>query len=163
MSRFGTIPPEPPRIATLEPLAPAVRRAVLLVQADVERETGARPRVYETLRTDMRQAFLHGFGRTYDDGRGKVTQVKSAHTGWHFYGCAADLIHPTRAWNAPEDWWLVLGEAAIRHGLGWGGDWPMRDLPHVQWGRCRISPSPRAAELFAQGGYPAVWAAVGAM
>lgn len=175
MSTTLHLPPPPaaapPRIAALEELAPAVRRAVLRTCDEVAQATGARPLVFETLRTPERQAYLFGFGRTWDDGRGLVTYSRDADESWHFYGLAADLIHPTLHWRAPESWWVALGHAARHHGLRWGADWDhdwqtaderFVDRPHVQWLRCKRAPSPRAARLFAEGGRTAVWREVGA-
>lgn len=161
-----------PRDSRLEVLNPAFRAKLELVMDDVERETGARPIVYETLRSSARQRYLWGFGREYDDGRGIVTHSMNADETWHGFALAADLIHPTLEWNAPESWWLALGRAARRHGLRWGADWndngtmsdeSFIDRPHVQWGApMRRSPSPRAVLLRVQGGLPAVWREVGA-
>jgi hypothetical protein len=47
--------------------------------------------------------------------------------------------------------------------LDWGGDWTVRDLPHVQWGKCKASPSYVARGLYASGDVEAVWKAVGAV
>lgn len=172
VARFGVVPPEPARVAALDVLAPAMQRAVARVLDDVEAATGARPRVFETVRTDERQRFLYGFGRAYDDGRGRVTGVATARGGWHFYGLAVDCIHPTRAWDAPRAWWLALGGAYARHGLRWGADWNANgrtddetflDFPHGQWGRCKVSPSALSRTLHAAGGNPAVWRAVRAL
>jgi len=117
--------------------------------------------VAETLRTDARQQFLFGFGRTWDDGRGIVTHSETALDTWHHYGLAADLVHRNKGWEAPQAWWQELGTAAKALGLEWGGDWTFRDYPHVQWGApMRRSPSPSAAQLLAAGGTPAVWTRV---
>jgi hypothetical protein len=133
---------------------------------------GHDPVVWETLRTHERQHYLYGFGRDYDDGRGIVTHSRSADETWHGFGLAADVISASKRWDAPDDFWRALERAAEAEGLVCGGDWDGDDLtterfsdrPHVQWGRpMRRSPSPRAARLFAAGGYPAVWRDVGAL
>lgn len=155
-------PPEVPRIWTLDRLAPRFRRAVEAILADVSKE-----KVFETLRTDERQVFLYGFGRDYDDPigpRGAVTNARTAMGGWHFYGLAVDIVEDDRTpWIAPAAFWQALGLAAERHGCKWGGRWKRVDLPHIQWGRCRKSPSQRARELYASGGREAVWREVGAL
>ena len=100
-------------------------------------------RVFETLRTDDRQRFLYGFGREYDDGRGVVTNSRTAMDTWHGFGLAVDIVDRAKLWNAPDDFWWVLGTSARRHGLVWGADWNgnwssaderFMDRPHIQWG-----------------------------
>lgn len=158
--------PKPPaevqRQRSLDTLAPRFRAAVerLLVEM---RKAGFKPVVFEALRTDARQEFLYGFGRRYDDGRGRVTNAPNTDTTWHGYGLAVDIVDATCGHAAPAAFWNALGVAARDEGLVWGGDWKMRDLPHVQWGApMRESPSARAVELREQGGLPAVWKVVGA-
>ncbi len=153
-------------------LAPKFLAALVATCDGVERETGVRPHIFETLRTQARQRFIYGFGRTWDDGRGVVTHSEDADESWHYehYGLAADLIHPALKWAAPSSFWSAIGRHAQANGLTWGGDWdgnaatPERfvDRPHVQWGKCRRSPSPRARRIVDTLGTPALWAEVGA-
>lgn len=156
-------PPEPKRQHSLDVLAPKVQIAVRAVLADME-AAGFRPLVFETLRSDERQAWLYGFGRAWDDAqpRGVVTKLQTA--GWHRYGLACDIVeNDATPWDATPDFWQALGDSAKRNGLKWGGDWRSKDLPHVQHGSCRISPSNRSSILYDAGGYEAVWREVGAL
>lgn len=169
--RFGVIPAEVPVVRDVSVLAPRFRSAIDRVLATM-RGLGLDPIVTETLRTHERQAFLYGFGRTYDDGRGIVTYSQDADETWHGFGLAVDIISAAKRWHAPPEFWDALGRAAARERLRWGGDWDMdgnpknetfRDLPHVQWGSpMRRSPSPRAARLLVTHGVDAVWREVGA-
>jgi hypothetical protein len=153
--------PRPPKAVavdrTVVHLAPKFREAVLATLAQLPDA-----RLEETVRTAARQSFLYGFGRDYDDGRGVVTNASTALYSWHGYGLAADIVHAQLAWKAPPAWWRLMGEVAKAHGLDWGGDWSHADLPHVQWGNCKPSPSDLARTLYASGGAAAVWRAVGA-
>lgn len=164
MPKLPLPPAEVPRLSAVEHLAPRFRGALLAVCEDV-REAGWPPLIYETLRTDARQQFLFGFGRLYSDGRGVVTHSADADETWHGFGLAADVVHATKYWSAPSEFWEALGNAARRHRLEWGGDWvSFRDRPHLQWGPpMRRSPSPRAARLRESGGLPAVWREVNAL
>lgn len=157
-------PPEIPRLSAVEHLAPRFRVALLQVLDELRTEHWP-PLVFETLRTDARQQWLHGMGRSYSDGRGVVTHSRDADETWHGFGLAADVVHARAYWSAPSEFWTALGAAARRCGLVWGGDWPgFPDRPHLQWGGpMRRSPSPRAARLRESGGLPAVWAEVGAI
>lgn len=155
MSVFGKVPIEPPRQFRLDGLAPLFADALSLVLAEMPDAM-----CYETVRTNERQAFLFGFGRDYDDGRGVVTHAHDAMHGWHGFNLAADVIHKTKRWDAGEAWFLHLGTVAERHGLDWGGRWRMRDLPHLNWGKCKPAPSDEARRLYAVGGLHAVWSAV---
>lgn len=163
------LPPAPAEVrapvnASLDGLAPQFRAALVAMCDAVEAAGHARPRIFETLRTAERQRYIYGYGRTWDDGRGVVTNSRTHLTTWHGFGLAADVIHPTLHWNAPAAWWTAVGEAARAAGLEWGGDWAsFPDRPHVQWGKCRRSPSDRARSLLAGPvGVAAVWREVGA-
>lgn len=157
-------PPEIPRITALDALAPRFRAAIEAV-LDRLRVSTYDPIVAESIRTHERQAFLYGFGRGYDDGRGVVTNSRDADETWHHFGLAVDVWSRSRLWNAPAEFWAMLGKEAKAQGLAWGGDWSrFPDRPHVQWGPpMRRSPSPRAARLLAEGGVEAVWREVGAV
>lgn len=155
--RLPLPPREVPVDRSLAQLAPQFRGAVARVLWQLPTA-----RLEETFRTPERQAFLYGFGRDYDDGRGIVTQAPTALYSWHGYGLGADLVHATMKWDAPRSWFRLLGEVAQAHGLTWGGTWKRPDLPHVQWGKCKDSPSDDARRLYAEGGLHAVWRAVGA-
>lgn len=162
-------------IRSLHVLAPKFRLEVDRVIHDLVHD-GLDAVVYETLRTNERQAYLFGFGRLYSDGRGVVTHSRTADQTWHGFGLAADIISRKHGWDAPAAFWQALGDRARARGLRWGFDWDMdgvptdadpderfADRPHVQWGApMRRSPSPRAVQLRATGGLEAVWREVGA-
>lgn len=160
--------PKPPAeikvIRSLDVLAPKFRAALERL-IDAMHAKGLDATIAESLRTNERQAFLYGFGREYDDGRGVVTNSETGYTSWHFYGLAVDIISSSQEWSAPERFWQTLGLYAHREGLTWGGSWEkFPDKPHVQWGPpMRQSPSLRAKELYLNGGIEAVWREVGAM
>lgn len=170
-TRLPKPPAEVPVERSLVLVAPKLREAVERVCADL-RAWDYTPLIAETLRTTARQSFLYGFGRDYDDGRGVVTHSATADETWHGYGLAVDIVCARQLWNAPRDFWEVLGTSARRHGLVWGGDWNANwsstderfvDRPHIQWGApMRRSPSPRAAEIARTQGREAVWREVGA-
>lgn len=156
-------PAEVPVIRSLDVLAPKFRLAVDRTLHALALQ-GRAATVSETLRTDARQAFLYGFGRTYDDGRGIVTNARTVDTTWHGYGLAVDVIASGAGWNAPAAFWTALGAAAEAEGLTWGGRWDgLPDRPHLQWGQCRRSPSVTAVKLKRAGGLEAVWREVNAV
>lgn len=169
---FGTVPIEVRAVRDLSVLAPKFRAAL---ERGIARlmAMGFDPVVVETLRTHDRQEYLYGFGRDYDDGRGRVTFSRDADETWHGYGLAADVIPRKDGYAAPRWVWDTYGRAWQAEGLRWGADWDhdgsttnetFLDFPHVQWGPpMRRSPSPRAARLLATGGPPAVWREVGAI
>lgn len=154
--RFGTVPREPPVRQSLDGLAPQFRAAIARVLADVPDAV-----VAESLRTKERCAWLYGFGREYDDGRGLVTHATYL-TGWHPMGLAVDLIHRVHGWNATSGFWDALNDAACNHELTWGGAWKMKDLPHVQWGGMPATPQPSHHSAVLMGGLESVWRYVGA-
>lgn len=158
-ARLPKPPAGVPASNDLSLVAPRFRAAVERV-LDRMRKLGFDAVVFEAVRTPERQAFLWGFGREYDDGRGIVTHAPTAWRSWHVYGLAVDIISDSKGWNAPEAFWDALGAAARAEHLTWGGDWhgEQCDRPHVQWGLpMRDTPSWRAKKLRDEGGNQAVW------
>jgi hypothetical protein len=160
---FGSIiPPEPPRLVALAPLPDVFEGRVRALLADLATH-GADSYVREAERTAARQEWLWGFGRLYDDGRGRVTNAKSPLWSWHFYDLAVDIVERQREDNAPASYWRLLQGLAHANGLGSGLDWvTLTDAPHVQLGGMKAGPSNYARLLYATGGKSAVWRAVGA-
>lgn len=162
MSKLPKPPKEVPAERGLQHLAPKMREKVIAVLEDM-REQGLDPFVAETIRTPERVAYLHGFGRLYDDGRGRVTEVRDPLTGMHPYGLAVDIWSVSKLWKASETFWDALAGAARKHGLEAGADWKRRDRPHIQWRLPDTStPTPRMRQLKQNGGNEAVWRHVGA-
>lgn len=158
MTAFGIVPPEPPRIFTLDDCAPFFVAEVRNLLDDLKAQ-GYPPLIFESIRTPERQAWLYGFSREYDDGRGEVTRAATALNGWHAYGLAVDIIHRDRGWKA-EGFFTAMRAAMPKYGLA---PCMASDKPHVQWGKCRKTPSAESRKLFAAGGREAVWKAVGAI
>jgi hypothetical protein len=156
-------PQEPPADQSIECLAPGFRKKLTAMLAHLA-SIGFDPVISESCRSDERQAWLYGFGREWDDGRGKVTNAATGDHSWHKFGLAVDVVSLAHGWDAPETFWKALGACAHVEGLAWGGDWTgFEDRPHVQFGLpMRQAPSSRAAQLYAMGGNEAVWAEVGA-
>ena len=150
----------------LELLAPKFRQAVEAAITECKAK-GLPVKVNEGFRSNARQAWLYAQGRTRP-GK-KVTNAPTSLTSWHGYGLAVDVIHTSKAYNPfgddraqNEQWFRDVGAVFKANGCNWGGDWTSPDTPHMQWGRCRPSPSDKARELIAGGGVHAVWDAVGA-
>lgn len=117
------------------------RRKLEAVFADLAGR-GIRLRLVEGWRSQQRQAWLYASGRTrpgpiltYADGRRK----KSAHQ----LGVAADVYFEDAdgkaylpPWNGQEETlpreFKLLRSSARAHGLVWGGEWKMRDTPHLE-------------------------------
>jgi hypothetical protein len=115
---------EPYRQTSLELLVPYVRDRINLVLLDMVM-TGWDPRVFETLRSERRQLWLYGIGRTHSLGRRPVTWTLHS---LHLVGKAVDIISAHHLWDSP-DFFEALDQAARTHGL--------HTLPsercHVQW------------------------------
>lgn len=154
-------PVEIPVIKSPSVLAPRFRDAVQRMFVEL-RKAGFDPTIAESFRSPARQAYLYGFGRDYDDGRGIVTQARAG-SSWHEFGLAVDVISAKLGWDAPAEFWRALAVAARDEGLIAGAGFSHPDRPHVQWGRpMLLSPSPRALALREAGGIEAVWRVVGA-
>jgi hypothetical protein len=147
----------------LAKLAPFFRTAVEAAIA----ECNAPPHnldamVFEAHRSEALQQLYFARGRTIIPPTHTVTNARSALFSWHGYGLAVDVVHRTKFWEPEggEAWFANVATIFKKHGCKWGGDWTKPDTPHMQWGKCKPSPSDRARELIAQGGVQAVWDAV---
>lgn len=173
-ARLPKPPREVPADRSLERLAPQFRAKVALLLARMHAR-GFTAIVAEAFRSDDRQAYLFGFGRLYDDGRGIVTKARSAAFSYHGYGLAVDIVDATLGWDAPAAFWTALREEAEALGLTSGDDWDhdgipveqdpdehLCDKPHVQFPR-RKCPSLEAERLRAAGDYEGVWRLAGAL
>jgi peptidoglycan LD-endopeptidase CwlK len=151
-------------IRRLNLLAPRFREAVEKALAECNgRNNRLQALVYETYRSNALQALYYQRGRTVRPPSTPVTNASNNLFSWHGYGLAVDVIHAEKLWSPGNAWFERVASIFIRHGCRWGGEWKeARDLPHFQWGRCKPSPSDKARELWASGGTPAVWRAVGA-
>ena len=158
------LPPPPPEVPVQRTSAGSAPRFVDAVAQMLERLAGGLPETpFEWRRTVERQRFLYGFGREYDDGRGKVTAAQTSLYSWHGFGLAVDIVEKDATpWNAPVSFWNAIGDAAEACGLAWGGTWSRPDLPHVQWGGCPGSPTDADRALYATEGVEAVWRKYGA-
>lgn len=161
MGRFGIVPPEPPRVTALAPLPDVFETRLRAMLADLDAH-GAPSFVREAERTAERQAWLWGFGRLYDDGRGIVTNAKSVLYSWHGFALASDVVEKQLEDGAPSSYWRLLRDMARANGLASGMDWPgFTDPPHVQPRELKHSPSNVARALYYAGGRAAVWRATG--
>ncbi len=162
MPRFGVVPREVPVQRSSAGCAPAFVEAV---ERTLRRlEGGLLELPFEWLRTAERQGFLYGFGRSYDDGRGRVTKAATQFNSWHGFGLAVDVVEKDATpWNAPMSFWENLGEAAEAEGLVWGGRWHSPDWPHLQWGHCPQSPTADDIATARDVGIQAVWETYGAV
>jgi peptidoglycan L-alanyl-D-glutamate endopeptidase CwlK len=146
-------------LATLAPkFAAAVEQAVAACKA-----AGLPAMVYEAYRSAELQELYYERGRTQVPPTGTVTNARSNLYSWHGYGLAVDVIHATKEWDAPEQWFADVAVHFRAAGCRWGGEWKFKDLPHFQWGLCKPSPSDNARAIIASGGREAVWKAVGAV
>lgn len=146
----------------LDRLAPAFRDAVGRALAACA-ASGLDAWVYETYRSKELQEIYYARGRTVIPPPKPVTNARSNLYSWHGFGLAVDVISRQKGWNQPESWFADVAVRFRAEGCKWGGDWTTKDLPHFQWGQCKASPSDRARELLATGGFSAVWEAVGAL
>lgn len=168
----------------MDRLAPAFRKAVEAAVKEC-RAAGLDAMVFEAYRSPELQLAYYRRGRTEKPPERPVTNAKSNLYSWHGYGLAVDVISESEGWFNPdgkpelkmlpdrdprraayvakgERWFADVATVFKRHGCKWGGDWESRDTPHMQWGRCKPTPSNRARELLAEGGFERVWREVGA-
>jgi len=103
---------EPKRNTDTNSLVPYVKDRVqkLLVAMKAR---GYEPIIFEALRSDERQAWLYGIGRTHQKNRKPVTfTLKSKHID----GKACDIISRSKLWNDPR-FFTALKQEANKVGL----------------------------------------------
>lgn len=122
----------------------------------------ARPLPAETVRSLGRQGYL------WEQGRGRpgpiVTNVRDARLGFHHWGLAVDLIHPTRYWDHPR-WFHWLAIHAEACGLVAGAFWKsFPDRPHIQFAAIESMSRapPHIRRLLANGDRESLWLVLGA-
>jgi D-alanyl-D-alanine carboxypeptidase len=132
------------RVSAPDLLEPATLKLVQAIIADAKAH-GVNLMIFETFRSQERQAFL------FDQG---ATKLKSV--GVHHYGLACDLVKDIAGEPSWKGDFSLVGNLAHQHGLIWGGDWgnpsvthSFVDSVHVQ--RCTIG---RQAALFSGQWYP---------
>lgn len=120
------------------PFALLVNEAI--EQANKESFTKGKPKfagfarwgLFEGYRSVARQEALYQQGRTTPGAI--VTNSKTPNR--HGFGLAADIVwYDTKGrphWDGDAKLWEILGHCARAWGLVWGGNWAMRDLPHVE-------------------------------
>jgi peptidoglycan LD-endopeptidase CwlK len=118
--------------------------------------------IYEAYRTEQLQSMYYARGRTVIPPTTTVTNASSNLYSWHGFGLAVDVISRSKEWDAGDAWFAQMGAIFKNHNCKWGGDWKMKDVPHVQWGPCKPSPSDNARAILASSGVQGVWEAVGA-
>ena len=129
------------------------RRKAKAVLRDV-RGWGLPLAVVEVFRTKGRQRMLYAQGRSDERLRNagfteqeikayrkagatpdKPVVTHLVNPQKHGRGMAMDcawMVAGSLTWSVPMDWWEKYGASARAHELIWGGDWKMRDLPHVE-------------------------------
>lgn len=150
-------------VRSLDRLAPKVREALDAAMHDPAMML-LDATVYETERLHDTATIYYKRGRppTKEYPR-TVTNAPDETFTWHGFRLAADIIHRDKGWDMPESWFRAMATVCKQYCLKWGGDWKRPDFPHVQWGRCKASPSDEARRLLRVEGIESVWRAVGAL
>lgn len=147
---------------SLDLLAPKFKAAVVAALADCQ-SAGLDAVVFESARSHELAILYYARGRTVIPPKATVTNAPDETYSWHGYGLAVDVISKSKEWSRPASWFTKVADCFKAHGCKWGGDWHTQDLPHMQWGQCKPSPSTEARRLLREEGMQAVWNAVGAV
>jgi hypothetical protein len=75
---------------------------------------------------------VHEAWRSFERAEHLAAAGKGVAKSMHCYGLAVDIIHKSRLWGAPSEFWKRLGADVRLLGLIWGGDFKRVDKPHVQ-------------------------------
>lgn len=153
-------PAEPPRDNNPDHLAPWFRGMIYNVVAaanqllDAHGYDNLQFDMFEGLRSNERQEWLYGSGRTY---RGAwCTNAATNAKSWHGFGLAADIVpRPVIissqwgggktlgdfTWDCDAGVWALLNQAALANGCITGIHWHSVDEPHVQPACVPVTPT----------------------
>lgn len=150
-------------VSAIDVLAPKLQVALRAALAEMERE-GLEAMVYETERSHLTAVTYYKRGRPPTHAYPRpVTAAPDETYTWHGYRLSADIIHRRLEWEAGDAWFSKMASIAKRYDMKWGGDWTSPDFPHVQWARCKASPSNEARRILREHGVVGVWLAVDAI
>lgn len=143
-------------------LAPRFSGAICLALQACE-NAGYDAIVFESYRSNELQELYYERGRTVIPPKNIVTNAKTNIYSWHGFGLAVDIISKSKEWSQPHSWFKSVSDIFKQYDCKWGGDWKQADLPHMQWGLCKPSPSDAARQLLQDAGQETVWRTVGAL
>src|SRR3990167_3298215 len=124
-------------------LHPKLAEAVSKVLAEAKAR-GLSVGLHSGLRTWEQQNRLYELGRSVKnpDGateanpRGNTVTKTVAGFSWHNYGMAVDIVFKDEkgvwTWEKTPEQWADIGKIGEMFGLTWGGNWKMKDYPHLE-------------------------------
>ena len=89
---------EPKRVSDINSLVPYIKTRVESILKELK-ELGFDPIIYEARRSDSRQKWLYGIGRTHSKKRKPVTWTLNSK---HIVGKAVDIISKSKGWDYPK-------------------------------------------------------------
>jgi hypothetical protein len=133
-AKYPTADPKKPIPYVADDLDPTFKGRIDQVFSAMKAR-GYDPKVYEGGRSQRRQAYLYGQGRTDFAGYGregsKVTWTLSSNHG-AYPARAVDVISTAKGWS-DQAFFTALGEEVAKvGGMTWGGSWSSKDYPHVE-------------------------------
>lgn len=135
---------EPQQIRSLDKLNGVVKILLELALEDIKSQ-GVTPLVVETYRTQKRQYWLYGQGRTPEQLQKRYVPIEYSHPGAivtqtltsiHMLRCAVDVV-PMRngkaIWNANDKDTKIIIATMVKYGFEAGANWKsFKDSPHYQ-------------------------------
>lgn len=135
---------EPTQIRSLDKLNGVIKVLLELAIEDLKKQ-GVTPLVVETYRTQKRQHWLYGQGRTAEQLAKKSVPIEYAHPGnivtqtltsIHTLKCAVDVIPMRKGvaiWNAKDKDTKKIVKTMTEYGFEAGANWKtFKDSPHYQ-------------------------------
>ena len=111
-------------------LDPLIQKKVKQLQ-DICKSRGLALGIGETFRSVERQNYLYEQGRTRPGAI--VTYAKGeAKESYHQWGLAVDFFQNIKGKEYDAYFMNTIGEIAESIGFDWGGNWLMKDTPHLQ-------------------------------
>lgn len=151
-------------ISSIERLAPLLQLSMRAALAEMNEGAGLEAVLHETERSHATALTYYKRGRppTKEYPRPVTNALNETYT-WHGYRLAGDIIHRRLGWDAGDAWFAKMASIAKRYDMKAGINWTHPDPPHVQWAKCKASPSDEARRLLHEHGVVRVWLAVGAI
>ena len=120
--------------AAIESLHPIVQKKANALMADLEKAK-IEILITEGFRSLEKQSQYYAIGRTTKLGSPKVTSAKAGYS-FHNYGLAFDFVpvKPDKSIDYKDKTtYKKVADLAKQYGFVWGGDWKIKDLPHLEY------------------------------
>lgn len=120
--------------AAIETLNPIVKKKVIALLVECE-QNKIEILITEGFRSFEKQSQYYAIGRTTKLDSPKITNAKAGYS-FHNYGLAIDFVpvKPDKTIDyGDKATYKKVADRAEKYGFIWGGNWKIKDLPHLEY------------------------------